>query len=143
MLPMFHLLLLLSMTGCLDCSLDPETQTCTPLLGNTSKKVKLAKDGLARGISKLKFKKYHLCLACALGKSKKSSHQPKAKDTNQEKLYLLHIDLCADIMEQNLSIRPFENFMKVSASRIKHLLLALLNRTALSKDETITLSGKA
>ncbi|GJT23650.1 retrovirus-related pol polyprotein from transposon TNT 1-94 [Tanacetum coccineum] len=33
-------------------------------------------------------------LACALGKSKKSSHQPKAKDTNKEKLYLLHIDLC-------------------------------------------------
>nr|GEY29743.1 retrovirus-related Pol polyprotein from transposon TNT 1-94 [Tanacetum cinerariifolium] len=28
------------------------------------------------------------------GKSKKSSHQPKAKDTNQEKLYLLHMDLC-------------------------------------------------
>ncbi|GJV53247.1 retrovirus-related pol polyprotein from transposon TNT 1-94 [Tanacetum coccineum] len=32
--------------------------------------------------------------ACALGKSKKSSHQPKAKDTNQEKLYLLHMELC-------------------------------------------------
>ncbi|GJV04021.1 retrovirus-related pol polyprotein from transposon TNT 1-94 [Tanacetum coccineum] len=31
---------------------------------------------------------------CALEKSKKSSHQPKAEDTNQEKLYLLHIDLC-------------------------------------------------
>ncbi|GKC39684.1 retrovirus-related pol polyprotein from transposon TNT 1-94 [Tanacetum coccineum] len=31
--------------------------------------------------------------ACALGKSQKSSHQPKAKDTNQEKLYLLHMDL--------------------------------------------------
>ncbi|GJT88853.1 integrase, catalytic region, zinc finger, CCHC-type containing protein [Tanacetum coccineum] len=28
------------------------------------------------------------------GKSKKSSYQPKAKDTNQEKLYLLHMDLC-------------------------------------------------
>nr|GEW15514.1 hypothetical protein [Tanacetum cinerariifolium] len=28
------------------------------------------------------------------GKSKKSYHQPKAKDTNQEKLYLLHMDLC-------------------------------------------------
>ncbi|GKE74902.1 integrase, catalytic region, zinc finger, CCHC-type containing protein, partial [Tanacetum coccineum] len=42
---------------------------------------KLAKDGLARGIPKLKFQKDHLCLACALGKSKKSSHQPKAKDT--------------------------------------------------------------
>ncbi|GJY53965.1 retrovirus-related pol polyprotein from transposon TNT 1-94 [Tanacetum coccineum] len=43
---------------------------------------KLAKDDLARGIPKLKFKKDHLCSACALGKSKKSSHQPKAEDTN-------------------------------------------------------------
>ncbi|GKB47182.1 retrovirus-related pol polyprotein from transposon TNT 1-94, partial [Tanacetum coccineum] len=55
---------------------------------------KLAKDGLARGISKLKFQKDHLCSACALGKSKKSSHKPKTEDTNQEKLYLLHMDLC-------------------------------------------------
>ncbi|GJT55055.1 retrovirus-related pol polyprotein from transposon TNT 1-94 [Tanacetum coccineum] len=31
--------------------------------------------------------------AHALGKSKKSSHKPKAEDTNQEKLYLLHMDL--------------------------------------------------
>ncbi|GJX61071.1 retrovirus-related pol polyprotein from transposon TNT 1-94 [Tanacetum coccineum] len=28
------------------------------------------------------------------GKRKKSSHQPKAEDTNQEKLYLLHMGLC-------------------------------------------------
>ncbi|GJR23785.1 retrovirus-related pol polyprotein from transposon TNT 1-94 [Tanacetum coccineum] len=55
---------------------------------------RLAKDGLARGIPRLKFQKDHLCSACALGKSKKSSHQPKAEDTNQEKLYLLHTDLC-------------------------------------------------
>ncbi|GJV07539.1 retrovirus-related pol polyprotein from transposon TNT 1-94 [Tanacetum coccineum] len=33
-------------------------------------------------------------LSCALGKSKKSYHQPKAEDTNQKKLYLLHMDLC-------------------------------------------------
>ncbi|GKA55223.1 retrovirus-related pol polyprotein from transposon TNT 1-94 [Tanacetum coccineum] len=33
-------------------------------------------------------------LSCALGKSKKSSHQHKAEDANQEKLYLLHMDLC-------------------------------------------------
>ncbi|GJX98066.1 retrovirus-related pol polyprotein from transposon TNT 1-94 [Tanacetum coccineum] len=49
--------------------------------------------GLARGIPTLKFQKDHICLARALGKSNKSSHQPKAKDTNQEKLYLLHMDL--------------------------------------------------
>ncbi|GKB43060.1 retrovirus-related pol polyprotein from transposon TNT 1-94 [Tanacetum coccineum] len=58
---------------------------------------KLAKDDLARGIRKLKFQKDHLCSACALEKSKKSSHQPKVKDTNQEKLYLLHIDLCGSM----------------------------------------------
>ncbi|GJR69521.1 retrovirus-related pol polyprotein from transposon TNT 1-94 [Tanacetum coccineum] len=34
-----------------------------------------------------------LNLECALGKRKKSSHQPKVEDTNQEKLYLLHVDL--------------------------------------------------
>nr|GEW83013.1 uncharacterized mitochondrial protein AtMg00810-like [Tanacetum cinerariifolium] len=55
---------------------------------------KLAKDGLTRGIPRLKFQKDHLCSACALGKSKKSFHQPKAEDINQEKLYLLHMDLC-------------------------------------------------
>ncbi|GJV39694.1 retrovirus-related pol polyprotein from transposon TNT 1-94 [Tanacetum coccineum] len=55
---------------------------------------KLSKDGLVRGIPRIKFQKDHLCSACALGKSKKSSHQPKAEDTNQEKLYLLHMDLC-------------------------------------------------
>nr|GFB80573.1 integrase, catalytic region, zinc finger, CCHC-type, peptidase aspartic, catalytic [Tanacetum cinerariifolium] len=53
---------------------------------------KLSKDGLARGILRFKFQKDHLCLACALRKSKKSFHQPKAKDTNQEKLCLLHMN---------------------------------------------------
>ncbi|GJX04599.1 integrase, catalytic region, zinc finger, CCHC-type containing protein [Tanacetum coccineum] len=58
---------------------------------------KRAKDDLARGIPRLKFQKDHLCTACALGKSKKSSHQPKAEDTNQVKLYLLHVDLCGSM----------------------------------------------
>ncbi|GJY57192.1 retrovirus-related pol polyprotein from transposon TNT 1-94 [Tanacetum coccineum] len=50
--------------------------------------------GLVRGLPKLKFEKDHLCSACALGKSTKKPHKPKSKDTNQEKLYLLHMDLC-------------------------------------------------
>ncbi|GJW15445.1 retrovirus-related pol polyprotein from transposon TNT 1-94 [Tanacetum coccineum] len=65
--------------------------------------LQLAKDGLARGIPKLKFKKDHLCSACALGKSKKSSHQPKAKDTNQEKLYLLHMDICGPMRVESIN----------------------------------------
>ncbi|GJU16364.1 retrovirus-related pol polyprotein from transposon TNT 1-94 [Tanacetum coccineum] len=52
------------------------------------------KHGLVRGLPKLKFEKDHLCSACALGKSSKKPHKPKSEDTNQEKLYLLHMDLC-------------------------------------------------
>ncbi|GKF76792.1 retrovirus-related pol polyprotein from transposon TNT 1-94, partial [Tanacetum coccineum] len=57
----------------------------------------LARHGLVRGLPKLKFKKDHLCSAGATGKSKKKSHTPKSEDTNQEKLYLLHMDLCRPI----------------------------------------------
>nr|GFB87687.1 retrovirus-related Pol polyprotein from transposon TNT 1-94 [Tanacetum cinerariifolium] len=53
----------------------------------------LARQGLVRGLPKLKFKKDHLCSACAMGKSTKKSHKPKFEDTNQEKLYLLYKDL--------------------------------------------------
>nr|GEU55721.1 retrovirus-related Pol polyprotein from transposon TNT 1-94 [Tanacetum cinerariifolium] len=54
----------------------------------------LARQGLVRGHPTLKFEKDHLCSACAMGKSKKKSHKPKSEDTNQKKLYLLHMDLC-------------------------------------------------
>ncbi|GJT71831.1 retrovirus-related pol polyprotein from transposon TNT 1-94 [Tanacetum coccineum] len=54
----------------------------------------LARHGLVRGLPKLKFEKDHLCSACALGKSTKKPHKPKSEDTNQEKLYLLHMDMC-------------------------------------------------
>ncbi|GKF03904.1 retrovirus-related pol polyprotein from transposon TNT 1-94, partial [Tanacetum coccineum] len=57
----------------------------------------LSKIGLVRGLPKLKFEKDHLCSACAMGKSKKQTHKPKSEDTNQEKLYLLHMDLCGPI----------------------------------------------
>ncbi|GJR78693.1 retrovirus-related pol polyprotein from transposon TNT 1-94 [Tanacetum coccineum] len=68
---------------------------------------KLTKDGLARGIPKLKFKKDNLCSACAVGKSKKSSDQPKAEDTNQEKLYLLHMDLCGPMHVESINGKKY------------------------------------
>ncbi|GJT76091.1 retrovirus-related pol polyprotein from transposon TNT 1-94 [Tanacetum coccineum] len=52
---------------------------------------------LVRGLPKLKFEKDHLCYACAMVKSKKKPHKPKFEDTNQEKLYLLHMDLCGSM----------------------------------------------
>ncbi|GJR80416.1 retrovirus-related pol polyprotein from transposon TNT 1-94 [Tanacetum coccineum] len=82
---------------------------------------KLAKDGLARGIPRLKFQKDHLCLACALGKSKKSSHQLKAEDTNQEKLYLLHMDLCGLIRVARLKDEAPDAIIKCIQNTQVHL----------------------
>nr|GEZ93766.1 hypothetical protein [Tanacetum cinerariifolium] len=67
----------------------------------------LARHGLVRGLSKLKFKKYHLCSACAMGKSKKKPHKPKSEDTNQEKLYLLHIDLCVPMCVASVNRKKY------------------------------------
>nr|GEZ54713.1 integrase, catalytic region, zinc finger, CCHC-type, peptidase aspartic, catalytic [Tanacetum cinerariifolium] len=63
----------------------------------------LARHGLVRGILKLKFEKDHLCSACAMGKSKKKPYKPKFEDTNQEKLYLLHMDLCGPMRVASIS----------------------------------------
>ncbi|GKC68360.1 retrovirus-related pol polyprotein from transposon TNT 1-94 [Tanacetum coccineum] len=89
---------------------------------------KLAKDGLARGIPRLKFQKDHLCFACALRKSKKFSHQPKAEDTNQEKLYLLHMDLCGPMRVASINgkryvlviVDDYSRFTWVSFLRTKY-----------------------
>ncbi|GKD93984.1 retrovirus-related pol polyprotein from transposon TNT 1-94 [Tanacetum coccineum] len=62
-----------------------------------------AKHGLVRGLPKLKYQKDHLSSACALGKSKKHSHKPKAEDFIQEKLYLLHMDLRGPMRIQSIN----------------------------------------
>ncbi|GKF34473.1 retrovirus-related pol polyprotein from transposon TNT 1-94, partial [Tanacetum coccineum] len=70
----------------------------------------LARHGLVRGLPKLKFEKEHLCFACALGKSMKKPHKPKSEDTNQEKLYLLHMDLCGPmrvVSDNGKKVHPY------------------------------------
>nr|GEU90757.1 hypothetical protein [Tanacetum cinerariifolium] len=67
----------------------------------------LARQGLVRGLLKLKFEKDHLCSACAMGKSKKKSHKPKFEDTNQEKLYLLHMDLCGPMRVESVNGKKY------------------------------------
>ncbi|GJT65850.1 retrovirus-related pol polyprotein from transposon TNT 1-94 [Tanacetum coccineum] len=62
-------------------------------LGDMMTSYPISRHGLIRGLPKLKFEKDHLCSTCAMGKSKKKPHKPKPEDTNQEKLYLLHMDL--------------------------------------------------
>nr|GEV16402.1 integrase, catalytic region, zinc finger, CCHC-type, peptidase aspartic, catalytic [Tanacetum cinerariifolium] len=66
----------------------------------------LARQGLVRGLPKLKFEKDHLCSACAMGKIKKKPHKPKSKDTNQENSIFctwIFVDQCMSqvLMERN------------------------------------------
>ncbi|GKA75617.1 retrovirus-related pol polyprotein from transposon TNT 1-94 [Tanacetum coccineum] len=67
----------------------------------------LARHGIVRGLHKLKFEKDHLCSACAVGKSKKKPHKPKSKYTNQEKLYLLHMDLCGPMRVASVNEKKY------------------------------------
>nr|GEV69307.1 hypothetical protein [Tanacetum cinerariifolium] len=106
----------------------------------------LARQGLVRGLPKLKFEKYHLCSACAMGKSKKKFHKPKSKDTNQEKLCLLHMHLCGPMRVKSVNgkkyilviVDDYSRFTWVKclrlASLMKHMLLALLSKMASLKD---------
>nr|GEZ63201.1 Gag-Pol polyprotein [Tanacetum cinerariifolium] len=65
--------------------------------------------GLVQGLSKLKFEKDHLCSACAMGKSTKKTHKPKSEDTNQEKLYLLRMDLCGPMHVERINGKKTDN----------------------------------
>nr|GEY81947.1 retrovirus-related Pol polyprotein from transposon TNT 1-94 [Tanacetum cinerariifolium] len=67
----------------------------------------LARKGLVRGLPKLKFEKDHLCSACAMGKSTRKTHKPKSEDTNQEKLYLLHMDLCGPMCVESVNGKKY------------------------------------
>nr|GEX05983.1 hypothetical protein [Tanacetum cinerariifolium] len=67
----------------------------------------LARQGLVRGLPKLKFEKDHLCSACAMGKSTKKTHKPKSEDTNQEKLYMLHMDLCGPMRVESVNGKKY------------------------------------
>nr|GEV58326.1 hypothetical protein [Tanacetum cinerariifolium] len=80
----------------------------------------ISRQGLVRGLPKLKFEKDHLCSACAMGKSKKKSHKPKSEDTNQEKLYLLHMDLCGPMRVESINGKKMIQVrLKVPVRRIQ------------------------
>nr|GFD03434.1 ribonuclease H-like domain-containing protein [Tanacetum cinerariifolium] len=49
----------------------------------------------------------HLCSACAMGKSTKKTYKPKSEDTKQEKLYVLHIDLCGPMLVESINGKKY------------------------------------
>nr|GFB88967.1 putative ribonuclease H-like domain-containing protein [Tanacetum cinerariifolium] len=42
-----------------------------------------------------------------MGKSTRKTHKPKSKDTNQEKLYLLHMDLCGPMRVESVNVKKY------------------------------------
>nr|GEW21243.1 hypothetical protein [Tanacetum cinerariifolium] len=67
----------------------------------------LSRKDLVRGLPRLKFEKDPLCLACQLGKCKKHTHKPKAKNTIMEVLHTLHIDLCGPMRVQSINRKKY------------------------------------
>ncbi|GKD48358.1 retrovirus-related pol polyprotein from transposon TNT 1-94 [Tanacetum coccineum] len=90
------------------------------------------------------------------GKSKKSSHKPKAYDTNQEKLYLLHMDLCGSMRVKSINgkkyilviVNDYSRFMWVKFLRSKdeapkNGAVERRNRTLVEAARTILIFSKA
>nr|GEZ19580.1 retrovirus-related Pol polyprotein from transposon TNT 1-94 [Tanacetum cinerariifolium] len=94
----------------------------------------LSKKDVVIGLPKLKFVKDQLCSSCELSKAKRSSFKSKAVSSSKGRLNLLHMDLCS--LMRVASINGKKYILKKELS-IKLLLLEILNRTALSKDETV------
>nr|GEU79720.1 integrase, catalytic region, zinc finger, CCHC-type, peptidase aspartic, catalytic [Tanacetum cinerariifolium] len=91
----------------------------------------LARQGLVRGLLKLKFEKDHLCSTCAMGKSTKKTHKPKSEDTNQEKLYLLYMDLCGPMHVESVNGKKYILIIVNDYSRFTWV------KFLRSKDETL------
>ncbi|GJS80690.1 retrovirus-related pol polyprotein from transposon TNT 1-94 [Tanacetum coccineum] len=78
------------------------------------------------GLPKLKFEKDNLCSACAMGKSKKKPHKPKSEDTNQEKVYLLHMDLygpmrVASVNEKKYILIIIDDYSRFTWAHVRHI----------------------
>nr|GEX17390.1 retrovirus-related Pol polyprotein from transposon TNT 1-94 [Tanacetum cinerariifolium] len=87
---------------------DADYTGCKDTFKSTSSGAQfLARQGLVRGLLKLKYEKDHLCSACAIGKSKKKSHKPKSEDTNQEKLYFLHMDVYGPMRVESVNGKKY------------------------------------
>nr|GEW47912.1 hypothetical protein [Tanacetum cinerariifolium] len=107
----------------------------------------LARQGLVRGLQ-LKFKKDHLCSACAMGKSKKKSHKPKSEDTNQEKLYLLHMDLCGPMRVESVNGKKYilvgiSHETSVARSLQQNGVVERRNRTLIEAARTMLIYAQA
>nr|GEY77392.1 retrovirus-related Pol polyprotein from transposon TNT 1-94 [Tanacetum cinerariifolium] len=105
----------------------------------------LARKDLVRGLPRLKFEKDHLCSACQLGKSKKHTHKPKAKNTNLEVLNTLHMDLCRPMRVQTINGKKYILVIVDDYSRSpqQNGVVKRQNRTLVEAARTMLIFSKA
>nr|GEV46756.1 hypothetical protein [Tanacetum cinerariifolium] len=63
----------------------------------------LVKNNLVQGLSKMKFKKDHLCSACEQGKIHWKHHKSETAFALNKPLYLLHMDLCDPMCVESIN----------------------------------------
>ncbi|GKC49557.1 retrovirus-related pol polyprotein from transposon TNT 1-94 [Tanacetum coccineum] len=77
----------------------------------------LAKQGLVKGFPKLKYAKDHLYSACQMGKIKKEFHKPKLEPSTNDKLQMLHMDLCGPMRVESINRKSAPSISSNSPSK--------------------------
>ncbi|GJW25404.1 retrovirus-related pol polyprotein from transposon TNT 1-94 [Tanacetum coccineum] len=83
-----------------------------------------------------------------MGKSKKKPHKPKSEDTNQEKLYLLHMDLCGPMCVASVNGKKYIKVVishetSVARSLQQNGVVERRNRTLIEAARTMLIYAKA
>nr|GFC11711.1 retrovirus-related Pol polyprotein from transposon TNT 1-94 [Tanacetum cinerariifolium] len=116
----------------------------------------LSKKDIVIGLPKLKYVKDQLCSSCELSKAKRSSFKSKATPSSKGRLNLLHMDLCGPMRVDSINGQKYilvivndysrgteflnktlNAFFKEEGIEHQTSTARTLNRTALSKDETV------
>nr|GEX58425.1 hypothetical protein [Tanacetum cinerariifolium] len=67
----------------------------------------LVKNNLVQGLSKMKFKKDHLCSTCEEGKIDQKHHKSKTAFASNKPLYLLYMDLCGPMRVESINKKRY------------------------------------
>ncbi|KAI3715526.1 hypothetical protein L6452_22511 [Arctium lappa] len=68
---------------------------------------KLQRQGLVKGLPKLRFEKDSLCSACEMGKMKRSSFKSKSESSISSALELLYMDLCGPMRTTSINGKKY------------------------------------
>ncbi|KAJ9566681.1 hypothetical protein OSB04_002647 [Centaurea solstitialis] len=88
--------------------LKPKEEIClVTSMKNEEAWVWLTRLKLVKGLPDIRFQKDHLCLACEMGKLKRSSHKTKSDPSYDKPLQMLYVDLCGPIAVQSLGGKKY------------------------------------